>query len=221
MNKKFFFRLFIILSSVWFLQSEALAEPNNLGVLKKQLVSYHDSGNYIKEINQVITEAIHYLHQEININQHRSHPKKLAIVLDIDETSLSNYTHMQQDDFANNPNKIMAELLEANEPAIQPTLDLYQQALKNNVAVFFVTGREESLRDATVQNLHTAGYMNWNGLELRTKPMPTIAYKTAARNKITQQGYTIIASIGDQDSDLIGGYAKRTFKLPNPFYYLP
>jgi hypothetical protein len=27
--------------------------------------------------------------------------------------------------------------------------------------------------------------------------------------------------MGDQLSDLEGGYAERTFKLPNPFYWIP
>ena len=39
--------------------------------------------------------------------------------------------------------------------------------------------------------------------------------------EIAERGYTIIFSMGDQDSDLAGGYAERTFKLPNPVYYLP
>jgi hypothetical protein len=30
-----------------------------------------------------------------------------------------------------------------------------------------------------------------------------------------------VASMGDQQSDLTGGYAERTFKLPNPVYFLP
>ena len=30
-----------------------------------------------------------------------------------------------------------------------------------------------------------------------------------------------IANLGDQESDLIGGHAERTFKLPNPFYLMP
>ena len=37
-------------------------------------------------------------------------------------------------------------------------------------------------------------------------------------SKITADGYTIIANLGDQESDLAGGYAEKTFKLPNPFY---
>jgi len=32
------------------------------------------------------------------------------------------------------------------------------------------------------------------------------------------QGYAIVVNIGDQMSDLDGGFAERTFKLPNPFY---
>jgi hypothetical protein len=30
-----------------------------------------------------------------------------------------------------------------------------------------------------------------------------------------------VANFGDQYSDLKGGYADRTFKLPNPNYFLP
>ncbi len=39
--------------------------------------------------------------------------------------------------------------------------------------------------------------------------------------QIEAEGYVIIANIGDQTSDLIGGYAEKTFKLPNPLYLAP
>jgi hypothetical protein len=48
-----------------------------------------------------------------------------------------------------------------------------------------------------------------------------VHFKAPERRKLADQGYTILFSIGDQESDLIGGYAERTFKLPNPVYYLP
>jgi hypothetical protein len=48
-----------------------------------------------------------------------------------------------------------------------------------------------------------------------------VDFKAPERRKITEQGYTIVLSLGDQESDLKGGYAERTFKLPNPVYYLP
>jgi HAD superfamily, subfamily IIIB (Acid phosphatase) len=49
----------------------------------------------------------------------------------------------------------------------------------------------------------------------------TIPYKAGTRAYIESQGYDIVADLGDQYSDLNGGYADRTFKMPNPNYYLP
>ncbi len=49
----------------------------------------------------------------------------------------------------------------------------------------------------------------------------TIHYKSATRQHIESLGYDIVANFGDQFSDLKGGFADRTFKLPNPNYFLP
>ncbi len=49
----------------------------------------------------------------------------------------------------------------------------------------------------------------------------TIHYKSATRAHIESLGYDIVANFGDQYSDLKGGYADETFKLPNPTYFLP
>jgi predicted secreted acid phosphatase len=49
----------------------------------------------------------------------------------------------------------------------------------------------------------------------------TVHYKAATRAHIESLGYDILANFGDQYSDLKGGYADKTFKLPNPNYFLP
>jgi predicted secreted acid phosphatase len=49
----------------------------------------------------------------------------------------------------------------------------------------------------------------------------TIHYKSATRAHLEASGYEIVADLGDQFSDLKGGHADKTFKLPNPTYYLP
>jgi predicted secreted acid phosphatase len=49
----------------------------------------------------------------------------------------------------------------------------------------------------------------------------TLHYKSATRAHIESLGYDIVANFGDQYSDLNGGYANKTFKLPNPTYFLP
>ena len=50
---------------------------------------------------------------------------------------------------------------------------------------------------------------------------PTVQYKSGTRAYIESQGYDIVADLGDQFSDLQGGFADKTFKMPNPNYYLP
>jgi hypothetical protein len=49
----------------------------------------------------------------------------------------------------------------------------------------------------------------------------TIHYKSATRAHIESLGYDIVGNFGDQFSDLTGGFADRTFKMPNPNYFLP
>ena len=44
--------------------------------------------------------------------------------------------------------------------------------------------------------------------------------KTAARRALYREGYTIVANLGDQESDLRGGYAEHIFKLPDPLYLI-
>ncbi len=53
------------------------------------------------------------------------------------------------------------------------------------------------------------------------KTCTTVEYKSATRAHIESLGYEIVANFGDQYSDFTGGYADKTFKLPNPNYFLP
>ena len=218
--------LFLSLLTVfcaYIIQNQAFAEPQNLSLLKEEVQRYHDSGQYEKELAQVIQQADHVVSQEVAANARLTHPHKLAIVLDIDETSLSNYKSIVERHFAENHQQIHRDLLAARAVAIKPMRVFYEHALKEGVSVFFVTGRNESERRATIKNLKAAGYHDWAGLYFKPEhyhESSAIPYKTHAREMIARQGYTIIASIGDQYSDLKGGYAQKTFKLPNPYYYI-
>lgn len=48
----------------------------------------------------------------------------------------------------------------------------------------------------------------------------TVQYKSGTRKHIEDLGYNIIANFGDQYSDLDGGYADKTYKIPNPTYFV-
>jgi acid phosphatase len=105
-----------------------------------------------------------------------------------------------------------------------PTLRLFKAARARGVAVFFITGRHEDERAATERNLRQAGYDGWAGLVLRPPGGPAASaaeFKGAERARLEAAGYTVIANVGDQPSDLAGGHAERTFLLPNPFYRIP
>lgn len=107
--------------------------------------------------------------------------------------------------------------------AIAPTLGLYRTARQYGVAVFFITGRDESERPWTIENLKRAGYTDIAGLIMSTPPKPTWVglYKAYARQNIEARGYHILLNVGDQVSDVYGGHADRIILYPNPFYRLP
>ncbi len=199
------------------------ASNENLSTVKKQLMVYHDSGQYYQNMATVVKEARDYLQFRLTQNQRAKNPQKLAMVFDIDETSLSNYPDMVKLDFGGTLKEINELEAQGHDQAIPSTLSLYQFARANGVAVFFITGRKEYERAVTAENLKRVGYRNWAGLYLKPNDYngkSAAAYKAAVRKQIEAQGYDIAVNVGDQLSDLDGGYADMGFKLPNPYYYI-
>lgn len=218
------FQMGILLSLILVFCPPGYSEPTNITLAKIEAIKYHDSGRYEQELTQTIQQAQRYILEKARTNQHSKHPQKLALVLDIDETSISNYDKMAQRDFAPNKAQIHKEILAANSPAIKPLLTLYRKAMEHGVSVFFVTGRNDSERYATVKNLKNVGYAHWAGIYFKPQNYAKSSarpFKSGIRAQISQKGYLIIASIGDQYSDIEGGHALKGFKLPNPYYYLP
>jgi acid phosphatase len=205
-------------------------EPLNLGQLKLVLRAYRCE-RYDGEVAAVLTRAQNW------VEQRASQVTKPAVVLDIDETSLSNWEQIFHNDFGyigGGPCDLASKAACGNyaweqsaaAPAIEPTLALFKAAKAKNVAVFFITGRldDGEKRAATELNLKRVGYSGWAGLYLRDPkaPRPSVAeYKRDARIDVERQGFIIIANVGDQDSDLAFGHAELTFKVPNPFYFIP
>ena len=198
---------------------QGCASYENLSQLKQALVEYHDSKKYDRDVEKVINKAAAYIRQRA-----QSGETNLAIVLDIDETALSGWERLQKLDFGRDRERFIEWVNAADAPPIQPTLELYGEAKRLGVKVFFISFRIESLAAMTRKNLEKAGYGTFDGLFCRPesdKSTSAVPFKTATRERIEQQGFKIIANIGDQESDLAGGHAERTFKLPNPFYLTP
>ncbi|WP_392873726.1 HAD family acid phosphatase [Streptomyces sp. LN499] len=158
-----------------------------------------DYGTWQRDVAAVIDVARPYIQQRIAQTPAGQKP---AIVLDIDNSSLETDFHY----FWTFPT-----------PAIAQVRDLVRYADSQGVAIFFVTARPGIIASLTQHNLTAVGYPV-TGLYVRDLPDlfdEVSTYKTAKRAEIEARGYTIIANIGNNESDLVGGHAERTFKLPD------
>jgi hypothetical protein len=212
--------------------------------LKTGVIGAHS--RYTKEVRGVE----HRVEAVLAAQQHARGAKK-AIVLDVDDTTLATWNYEVQSNWDYDPATNAASVTGQRFPAVPGMVHLVDEAKARGYAVFFITGRPSSQEAATLGNLTAdhvgvdAGYPaptdpDGTGPEdgLYTKPAltaypkylkqacgtdacTTVEYKAATRRHIKWHGYTIVADIGDQYSDLTGGTGGRTFKLPNPNYYLP
>lgn len=207
----------------------APVQPANIGDLKLAATEYYNSGAYLTDLQLATAPAIAWITDEA---PRMSRP---AVVFDIDETALSNWEAIQANDFGRvidgpcvappaGPCGWREWDLRGQSSVIAPTQDVYRAAQSQGAAAFFITGRHESQRAATERNLAAAGYTGYAGLFMEPAGAhysSAADFKAPQRAQIEAEGYTIIANLGDQPSDLAGGFAKRTYLLPNPFYRVP
>jgi hypothetical protein len=215
------------------------AEPlENFDIVRYRMEDYYDcagtGGCYWADLDAQYRRAEAALTLELGT---RKPGEKLALVLDIDETSLSSYCIEQRENYGYIKAMFNAWVVTPEAAtAIPGGLRLFNEARAAGVDVFFITGRpgipdyaaathDEDQTAPTARNLEAAGYHGWAGLQLRNgseNAATTIEYKSSERQRIKDRGYRIIMSVGDQWSDLQGEpKADVSVKLPNPFYFLP
>ncbi|MEU2554264.1 HAD family acid phosphatase [Streptomyces sp. NPDC013313] len=156
-----------------------------------------DHATWQKDCQAVMDQALPYLKDRIAA---AGPGEKQAIVFDVDNTTL-------ETDFG----------FSFPQPANKPVLDVARYAQGHGVSLFFVTARPGIIEAPTEWNLEHDGY-EVSGLRVRgflDLFKDVAAYKTAQRADIEKRGYTIIANIGNSATDLSGGHAERTYKLPD------
>jgi acid phosphatase len=227
-------RLALGLAAAWFASACASttslpsAPPANVGVDKLASVKYHDSGAYMADFVRAAAPANDWLRRRA------PQVTRPALVLDIDDTALTNWPVIVANDFGRfatgpcllpeGPCGWHAWILRGEDAPLEPTLQVFRTARSLGVTVFFITGRFENERAATERNLEAAGYGGYAQAFFTpdgARYASFVEFKAPTRQRIAAMGYTIIANMGDQFSDLDGGFAERTYKLPNPFYYIP
>ncbi|HEY1728747.1 MAG TPA: HAD family acid phosphatase [Candidatus Baltobacteraceae bacterium] len=191
----------------------------NLDTVETRIIKYYDSGEYAADTTTITARLQSYVNARL-----KQSLRKPAVVFDIDDTALVSYPYERKMDFTYDSKSWRTWESENKFPPIRATLQLVRRLMQEHVAVFFVTGRRQPETALTKRELAEAGYPTPAGFYLRPASdhaKSVIPFKSGARAAIAARGYTILASIGDQWSDLRGGHAERLYKLPNPMYFIP
>jgi predicted secreted acid phosphatase len=225
-------------------------EPYNIGLLVKDIDTYYgatlDSNGvyqasadspYAKDLARIESDAERYIDKAAR-KAHR-HGEKPAVVFDIDDTLLLSLDYEKKTNYTYNSATWADYVAAADRPAVPGTPALVEYAESKGVEVFYNSGLKESQRSAAVENLKKVGAdinLDAGHMFLKDAANPpsylkdcavpgtwnctTVQYKAGTRKHIEDLGYEIVANFGDQYSDLDGGYADRTYKLPNPTYFV-
>ena len=218
----------------------------NVDSVKKTIATYYgDPGTgiaskttspYISEMRSIVRRQDASLQKRYD--QAKKHHQKPALVFDTDDTTLSTYDmEVSAMHFTFSP-AIQQQWIDDQRFAATPAMvDYVNHAAKIGYTIIGLTGRSASQEELTLANLRKVGYTaftaddfytKWQGTKpsyircADPKACTTVEYKAGTRRYLEmKKGLTIVASYGDQWSDLQGGYADHTVKLPNPTYYLP
>lgn len=191
--------------------------PENLTVAKERVVEYYEKGNFEKDVKKAVDDAIRYFKPRICCGP------SSAVVFDIDDTLLWSYEEMKSIQFGYVPKLFHDWVLKADAPVVPHVKRLYDFFVDRGCTIILLTGRQFDGREATLKNLHREGFHKIDLLITRNEDelkMSALEYKSKHRQILERQGYRIIATIGDQYSDLKGGYAYYQVKIPNYTYII-
>lgn len=193
---------------------------------------------YAKDLARLDSAARTYIDEATRKARHRG--EKPAVVFDIDDTLLLSLDYEKRYNYTYNATTWADYVNRADRPAVFGSPQLVRYAARKGVEVFYNSGLSEAQRSAAVENLKKVGAevnLDAGHMFLKDKANPpsylsacatpgtwnctTVQYKSGTRKHIEDDlGYEIVANFGDQYSDLDGGYADRTYKLPNPTYFV-
>ena len=211
---KFFITIVLILSFFLIASCGEQEEPENLTIARKDVKEYYESGRFYTEVEDVVKEAEKEF-DKIKIKNNS------AVVFDIDETALDNYALAKSMGFGYVYKMNKEWNAEMKSPALKPVKELYDYLLKRGVHIIFLTGRNFPEYEVTYQNLKNVGYTVFDTLITQigdeTK-MKSRDFKSSKRVFLTNEGYDIIGTVGDQWSDLRGEDHGIQVKIPNYLY---
>lgn len=150
---------------------------------------------------------------------------KAMVVFDVDETLLNSYSYSiaQDPQFTFDPATWTEYVDACGYSTIPQTRKLLNRLKALGVHIALVSAGARDTKSAMVTCLSSRGISGWDRYIMRGDRAENVSageYKAIARKRLTSDGFTIVASIGDQVSDMSYGHLKRGFLMPNTMYYL-
>jgi len=208
-----FVAFFLLANNILFAQDQSILI--NLHNAIKSVKQYHTSEQFNHDVEIAIDDGLANL-QQLEI------PKNAAFVFDVDETALSNFEYELRYNFGYDAKTWDEWIKEANATAIPGVKRLYDSLIARGIKIIFITGRNAALIKDTELNLKKVGYNRYDTLICKTpefKGKKAIEYKSKIRKELSSK-YKIIGSVGDQWSDLEGGWTIIKIKIPNYMYFI-
>lgn len=163
---------------------------------------YSDGGQFKAEGAMMMDNAIRQLGVFFPPSCKAPRP---AIIFDVDETALTAIPMLRS---SNPPFDRIPELehlwvTTASAVAVVEVLRFYRWVRKHQpqVALIFLSGRRRTEFQATERNLHEQGYVGYSRLLVRDpqdKDKTMAAFKLEQREQLEKDGFTIVATVGDQ-----------------------
>ena len=211
LNLNLHHNLYLTLSLLLISCSPALV---NLDTAKDQIAHYYESGQYEKELTEIINDA------KENFSKVELVPNS-TVVFDIDETTLDNYKAIKKIGYGYESKYWDDWLGKAEAPAIQQVKELYDFLLQKGFKIIFITGKKDYQYNATLKNMKLVGYTEFDTIITRNKDeykIKSAQYKSQKRKELSDKGYVIAGCVGDQLTDCQGENCGIVVKLPNYLY---
>ena len=210
--------LLFILTFIFYNVSIAKEPPIliNLADAIKAIKQYHTSEQYYQDVEKAIDDGLS------NLRQLDYPSSNAAFVFDIDETALSNMDYELKYNFGFEQKSWDEWVMQGKAPAIPGVRRLYDSLIARNIKIIFLTGRSLEQYEITIRNLKEQGYTKFDTVVCKApifKGKKAVEFKSAVRKELSKK-YKIIGSVGDQWSDLEGGWTIIKIKLPNYMYFL-
>ena len=194
----------------------ATEKPVNLSIAREVVQKYYQSGKFDEELNKVIEDAKEKF-SKVDFK------KNSVVIFDVDETALDNYELAKQMGFGYVYEMNKKWNAEMKALAIKQVKDLYDFLLSKGAKIIFLTGRNFPEYKVTYENLKQDGYTTFDTLITQMnneRNLSSTEFKSKKRVELTEKGYDIVGTVGDQWSDLEGPDHGIQVKIPNYLYLI-